>query len=115
MGRKKWSTEVQLELEAHQEELRSQWFDKSLPEDWNGLDTWDRHEGPKTRVTIRLDADMVKWFRKLGPNYSRRINAVLRIYWLALISGHIEGYVGDNTIPRFYLAAHERMRQIREG
>ncbi|MEC9434251.1 MAG: BrnA antitoxin family protein [Pseudomonadota bacterium] len=34
----------------------------------------------QTRVTLRLDEDVAKWFRKLGPGYGRRVNAVLRDY-----------------------------------
>lgn len=35
---------------------------------------------PKERVTVRLDADVLKWFRQQGPGYQTRINAVLRSY-----------------------------------
>ncbi|SDX04931.1 BrnA antitoxin of type II toxin-antitoxin system [Albimonas donghaensis] len=39
----------------------------------------------QTRVTLRLDEDVAKWFRRLGPNYGRRVNAVLRDY--AILEG----------------------------
>ena len=107
--------EMQLELDALQQRLRQEWLDQSVPADWDGLDSWQRLDRPKTRVTIRLDADMVKWFRKLGPNYSRRINAILRIYWLALLSGHIQAHEGDNTIARISLRAHALARELRQG
>jgi uncharacterized protein (DUF4415 family) len=35
---------------------------------------------PKTPVYIRLDRDVVKWFKGNGPKYQSRINAVLRAY-----------------------------------
>ena len=35
---------------------------------------------PKQRLTVRLDADLVDWFKAQGPNYQARINAVLRAY-----------------------------------
>lgn len=38
---------------------------------------------PKDSVTIRLDHDVVLWFRKLGRGYQTRINAVLRSYMQA--------------------------------
>ncbi|MGR3758810.1 BrnA antitoxin family protein [Roseobacteraceae bacterium NS-SX3] len=100
-----YGTEMLLELEQHQEELRREWLDKSLPTDWHGMDSWQRLDRDKTRVTLRLDTDMVRWFRKLGPGYGRRINAILRIYWMALLSGHIQAHEGDNTILRLSLQA----------
>jgi len=35
---------------------------------------------PKQAVSLRLDRDVVKWFKKQGPGYQTRINAVLRTY-----------------------------------
>ena len=34
----------------------------------------------KELVTLRLDRDVVEWFRKTGKGYQTRINAVLRAY-----------------------------------
>ncbi len=35
---------------------------------------------PKTLVTLRLDRDVLDWFKKQGPRYQTRINALLRAY-----------------------------------
>ena len=37
---------------------------------------------PKTKktITIRLDADVLEWFKLQGQGYQTRINAVLRMY-----------------------------------
>jgi len=35
-------------------------------------------ETPKVSTTIRLDADIVKHFRAIGPGWQSRINATLR-------------------------------------
>jgi uncharacterized protein (DUF4415 family) len=35
---------------------------------------------PKRAVSIRLDEDVLAWFRRSGPRYQTRINAVLRMY-----------------------------------
>jgi uncharacterized protein (DUF4415 family) len=35
---------------------------------------------PKQSVTIRLDADVVEWFKAQGKGYQTRMNAVLRRY-----------------------------------
>jgi uncharacterized protein (DUF4415 family) len=35
---------------------------------------------PKQTVTIRLDADVLEWFKQQGQGYQTRINALLRLY-----------------------------------
>ncbi|MFL6714654.1 MAG: BrnA antitoxin family protein [Sulfurifustis sp.] len=35
---------------------------------------------PKEQVTLRLDADVLKWFRSRGRGYQTQINALLRAY-----------------------------------
>lgn len=37
----------------------------------------------KRAVSLRLDADILDWFRKQGQGYQTRINAVLRLYMRA--------------------------------
>jgi uncharacterized protein (DUF4415 family) len=34
----------------------------------------------KSSITVRLDSDVLAWFRKQGKGYQTRINAVLRTY-----------------------------------
>ena len=55
----------------------------------NDPDFWQRAElvypAPKERVTVRLDRDVLTWFRGQGRGYQTRINAVLRSY---VESGH---------------------------
>ena len=48
------------ELERLQNELRVIWIDKSLPDDWTGLDYSDPVERHKARVTPRMDTDMMR-------------------------------------------------------
>lgn len=35
---------------------------------------------PKTSVSLRIDADILEWFKAQGSGYQTRINAVLRAY-----------------------------------
>ncbi|MBA3274943.1 MAG: BrnA antitoxin family protein, partial [Chloroflexia bacterium] len=35
---------------------------------------------PKRQVTVRLDGDIIEWFKKTGKGYQTRMNAVLRSY-----------------------------------
>ena len=62
----------------------------SLPKGWSGLDKSSPVRPRKTSLTLRLDADMVMWFRAMGQGYQARMNAVLRIYMKALVSKAIE-------------------------
>jgi uncharacterized protein (DUF4415 family) len=38
---------------------------------------------PKKPVSLRLDKDVVEWYKAQGPGYQTRINAVLRMYMQA--------------------------------
>ena len=38
---------------------------------------------PKRQVTIRLDNDVLEWFRAQGKGYQARINSLLRAYMKA--------------------------------
>lgn len=40
-------------------------------------------DGPKERLTVRFDRDMVSWFKAGGRGYQTRMNAVLRSYFEA--------------------------------
>jgi uncharacterized protein (DUF4415 family) len=60
--------------------------------DWQGLENledldWSKAElilpQTKTAISIRLDADVLAFFKADGPGYQRRINAVLRSYMVA--------------------------------
>ena len=65
-----------------------------LPPDWDRVEKEHPVRPRKTRVTIGLDAETVRWFRAMGDGYQARINAILRIYLLARKSKEIEG-AGD--------------------
>lgn len=39
-----------------------------------------RSPQPLVSVTLRLDPDILAWFRAQGDEYERRLNAALRIY-----------------------------------
>lgn len=52
---------------------------RAMPDDfWQGA----RVVTPVTKqaISIRLDEDVIDWFRATGPKYQTRINAVLRSY-----------------------------------
>ena len=41
----------------------------------------------KTHISVRLDEDVVDWFKRRGPGYQTRMNAVLRSYVQAVSKG----------------------------
>ena len=54
-----------------------------LPDDF-----WDSAvlvlPGPKRAISLRVDQDVLDWFRNSGPRYQSRMNAVLRTYMSAV-------------------------------
>lgn len=36
--------------------------------------------GPKASISLRIDADVLEWFKAQGPGYQTRMNAVLRAF-----------------------------------
>lgn len=63
-------------------------MDKEFAQEWDApraLDTRSvaakHHQAAlKQIVTIRLDTDMLDWFKGAGPGYQTRINQILRQY-----------------------------------
>jgi uncharacterized protein (DUF4415 family) len=45
---------------------------------------------PKQPVALRLDADVLDWFRRQGPGYQSRINAILRAYKAAATAAEVD-------------------------
>ena len=96
------------ELRELQSDLAEHWLERSLPEDWQGLDTTQPLRQVKERVTIRLDADMVRWFRRLGPGYGQRLNRVLRVYWMALLAGQVKSHWDEEELAPSFLQVIEK-------
>jgi uncharacterized protein (DUF4415 family) len=65
----------------------------SSPPELSGLphDLWDSAElvepVRKQAVSLRIDEDVLAWFRQNGPRYQSRMNAVLRSYMNARSRG----------------------------
>jgi uncharacterized protein (DUF4415 family) len=64
-----------------EEEIEAQ-----VPPEYRNLpaDFWDEAvvvmPGPKHAISLRLDEDVLSWFKSRGPRYQTRMNAVLRAY-----------------------------------
>ena len=60
-----------------------------VPPGWNKLHKKAPCTPKKGRLSMRLDQDVLDWYRDLGTGYQVRINAVLRAYMEAIISKHL--------------------------
>lgn len=59
-----------------------------IPLEWEDLHlnrSWE-----KTRITMRIDKDILKFFKSLGPGYQPRINDVLRAFMHTKLAGLID-------------------------
>jgi uncharacterized protein (DUF4415 family) len=61
-----------------------------IPEAWHEI-AQATPRSVKAKVTLRLETDVVKFFRSMGPDYGPRINDVLRSYMHARLAGVIRG------------------------
>jgi len=61
-------------------------IERNVPEEFADLpsDFWEDAKlvmpPPKQAVSIRVDQDVLEWFKDQGPRYQTRMNAVLRSY-----------------------------------
>ncbi|MEL6609703.1 MAG: BrnA antitoxin family protein [Pseudomonadota bacterium] len=65
---------------------------ETIPNEWH--DIWREGEDrdtARTRITIKLDADVVKFFRAMGPGYQPRMNRVLRAFMYSRLARVVEG------------------------
>ncbi len=80
-----YSEEVHARLEAD--------FDlPQIPPAWH--DIWreeDRRDEKQVRVTLQLDADVVRFFRSMGKGYQPRMNRVLRAFMHDRLAGLVAG------------------------
>ena len=53
---------------------------RDMPADWHEAARPFYPRDAKRQVTLRLDPDILDWFRRQGPGYQTRINAALRAF-----------------------------------
>ena len=76
-------------LALNEETLAGLRFGRYLPEAWN--EVLETPVPGRTRITLRVDQDVAKFFRALGPGYQRTMNRVLRVFMLARLTEMVEG------------------------
>jgi uncharacterized protein (DUF4415 family) len=68
------------------------------------------HPVAKRPISLRVDADVLSWFKKRGPRYQSRIYAVLRAY----VKG-VQGGLGRKERPNTALQRTDGKRSATEG
>jgi len=63
--------------------------DQRIPKAWHEIAAEKRET--KTKVTIALDDDVIKFFKSMGPGYQPRINDVLRSFMHMKLRGMLNG------------------------
>ena len=91
-----------------------------MPSEWHtiAMDE-DKRDGKRTRCTVAFDADVVRFFKAMGPGYQARMNRVLRAFMHFRLAKIVDGPdVNDyvlrpetvlRTRPRPKYGDHERM------
>ena len=76
----------QIEWDLHQEILDA----KRIPPEWHEI-AKEKGQAEKVRLTLRVDADVVRFFRRFGRGYQARMNDVLATWMHGRLAGLIDG------------------------
>jgi hypothetical protein len=77
-----------------------------IPAAWHEI-AGQRIQPPKRSVTLRVDEDVIKFFRAMGQGHLTRMNAVLRTFMLARLAEVVKGEE-DYKPPPEELEEYER-------
>lgn len=77
-----------IEYDLHSVAIKLRCMPREGDEIWQDK---DRRDPKRVRATIRLDADVVKFFKAMGPGYQPRINRVLRAYMHYRLAAIVDG------------------------
>ncbi len=75
------------------------WGRRLLPEEWRRAFEAEPVKG-KTRVTLRLDEDLVRFFRAFGPGWQGVLNRVVRAFVKARLAGILDEPGGMAAMTR---------------
>ena len=82
-----------------------------IPPEWSEIAAEPVVPG-KRLVTIRLDEDVLTFFRAMGRGHLTRINAVLRTFMLARLAGVVTGAESVSYAPSLEDEAYALRREI---
>lgn len=77
-----------------------------IPAEWFQI-AQSRHQPAKAKVTLRIDEDVIRFFRSMGQGHLTRMNAVLRAFMLARLAEVVKAE------PEYQLSPKEMMGRLR--
>lgn len=77
-----------------------------IPQAWHDI-VQEPDTPPKEQITLKLDNDVLRFFRSMGRGYYGRINAVLRSFMLARLAEVIQ------AAPEYRLTPEDEEAQIK--
>ncbi|MEO1538329.1 MAG: BrnA antitoxin family protein [Pseudomonadota bacterium] len=69
---------------------------RSLPPEWDEIDLDAKATPKKAKIKLRLDEDVITFFRGMGPGYTLILNRVLRTFMTGRIANAL--FVRENAI-----------------
>ena len=85
---------------------------RSLPPEWDEIDLTVKVAPKKAKITLRLDEDVIKYFRAMGPGDTSMMNAVLRTFMSGRIANTL--FVRENAIELDELISGYRTKSLAE-
>ncbi|MEM9436080.1 MAG: BrnA antitoxin family protein [Pseudomonadota bacterium] len=73
---------------------------ETIPREWNDIWRGEDRDTKRIRVTVSLDADVVRFFKALGPGYQPRMNRVLRSFMQARLAKIVDGPENEEMVRR---------------
>ncbi|MBM3616742.1 MAG: hypothetical protein FJX28_15355 [Alphaproteobacteria bacterium] len=70
-----------------------------IPAEWHRI-AQEREQPLKSKITLRLDQDMVRFFRAMGQGHLMRMNAVLRAFMLARLAEVVKAEARYEMTPK---------------
>ena len=85
---------------------------RSLPPEWDEVDLKAKIDPKKTKITLRLDEDIIKFFRAQGPGYAKQINYVLRTFVTGRIANAL--FVREQSLDMEEIIGGYRSKPVEE-
>jgi uncharacterized protein (DUF4415 family) len=70
-----------------------------IPAEWHRI-AQEREQPLKSKITLRLDQDVVRFFRAMGQGHLTRMNAVLRAFMLARLAEVVKAEARYEMTPK---------------
>lgn len=77
-----------------------------IPAEWHQI-AQSRQQPAKAKVTLRLDEDVIRFYRSMGRGHLTRMNAVLRAFMLARLAEVVKAEA------EYHLSPKETMTRLR--